>query len=217
MPAFVEALVAAAEAELTRFAGRRETAPSVAPILTEYWLAVPDVSAAAARVHIARRTAWSAAFISFLVRQALAESGTAAHFEFSASHSIYAGAAIRNDFDAVPPPAFYGLPPNGAGGEKLRPGDILGYPRTTAIDDYEDALRAARRQPRPDTYPSHFDVVTGISDGEATLIGGNVSQTVKRTTLKLDPDGFAPVRGFRSDMTGAIISGPFICIIRLMT
>jgi hypothetical protein len=214
MPSFAQALIAAAEAEHVRFAGRRETDGTVSDILVAYWMAVPGTSRNRALSHIADRTAWSAAFISFVVRAALADSASPASFAFAASHSVYIGAAIRNDFNAVARPAFLGVPAHGDGAEALRPGDLLGWSRTTAIDDYEDALKAARRHPSPGTYPSHVDVVTRIEDGVATLIGGNVSQTVKQTTLKLSAEGFAPVRGFKFNAAGDIISGPFICLMR---
>jgi hypothetical protein len=216
MPSFAQALVTAAEKELARFGGRHETDTAVQDLLIEYWMAVPGTSKSKALSHIADRTAWSAAFLSFAVRKALTASGSPAVFAFSASHSVYAGAAIRNDFNGVAPPVFLGVPPHGAGGEKPQVGDLIGWSRTTAIDDYEDALKAARHLPKPSTYPSHFDVITKVKDGVATLIGGNVSQTVKQTTVKLSSDGFAPVRGFKFDMAGDIIEGPYICVIRHM-
>ncbi|WP_270938290.1 DUF2272 domain-containing protein [Falsiroseomonas oryzae] len=216
MPSFAHALVSAANAEHQRFGGRHETDPAVRPLLAEYWIEGAGLSRSRADQMIDRREAWSAAFISFVVRRALAASGSRARFVFSASHSVYAGHAILNDFNNVPAPAFHGLPPNGAGAEKPKPGDLLGYTRVAAVGGYEDALRAARAPRGPETYFSHFDVVTASAGGQLTVVGGNVSDTLKAEKVKLDADGFPPRRPFKFSSVGRVVSGPYICLIRHM-
>lgn len=216
MPNFQEAVTAAARRELARFGGLKETSKDARNLLVEYWLAVPGMNEKSALVEIGRRTAWSAAFISFVVRDALQASGSKAFFDRSASHSVYAGAAIRNDFDQVKPPAFLGFPPRGNGAEKPKPGDIIGVTRTRSIDDYEDALKAARAQPKPQTYFSHFDVVVSSNGVQMEVIGGNVSDSVTLKTVQLDKDGFPPIRPFTFDKAGQVLSGPYICLIRHM-
>jgi hypothetical protein len=127
------------------------------------------------------------------------------------------GAAIRNDFNGAPKPAFFGIPATGDGSEPVKPGDIVGCPRTTALDDYEDALRAARAPtPAKRAYPSHFDVVVAVGGGMASLVGGNVSNTVKQVTVTLAPDGRLPVRGFKFNAAGDVTQAPFIALVRLL-
>lgn len=208
---FQSELVTACKAELIRFDGRDETDPTVFDILMEYWMEGAGFSKPAARKAIRKRTAWSAAFISFVVKKALKESRSRAAFAFNGSHSVYIGAAIRNDFNAARPPAFFGVPPRGVGAEKVQVGDIFGATRALSIPDYEAALRAARNK---DTYFSHCDVAIEVGGGTVTSIGGNVSNSVTQRTVALDNDGFLPVRPFKKDDAGQVVSGPFICVIK---
>lgn len=215
MPAFAEAVAAAAQAEFARFAGRDETDPDAIPLLREYWMAGAGLSAASANRMIADREPWSAAFISFVVLKALTESKSRAVFPQSAGHWQYVGAAIRNDFNGAPRPAFFGIPGTSDGSEPVQVGDIVGTPRTTALDDYEDALRKARKvKPDDQSYFSHFDVVVGIEAGKAQVIGGNVSQSVARRPIRLASDGRLPVRGFTFEEDGDIAQAPFIALVR---
>jgi hypothetical protein len=211
MANFQTELVKAAKAELVRFGGQHETDPDVHDILKQYWTEGAGFKSKAAETAIADRTAWSAAFISFLVKQALSASGSAASFAFSASHSVYAGAAIRNMMAEEPPEVFYGFPPDGDGAEMPEVGDIFGSTRVLHIDDFADALDAARKH---DTYFSHFDVVTDITNGTLTSIGGNVSNSVTEKTVTLTTDGFLPKKPFKFDGAGNVVSGPYICIIK---
>ena len=162
MAQFEVEVVRAAKAERERFAGRRETDDTVRDIMIDYWTTGAGRTVTKAKAEIRSRTAWSAAFISFVVRKALAASGSPARFAFSASHSVYAGAAIRNDQSAVTGPAFLGLPPSGAGAEPPMVGDLIGVTRQRDIEDYAEALAAARRE---DTDFSPFDVVVDKTGG----------------------------------------------------
>ncbi|MGO8045242.1 DUF2272 domain-containing protein [Rhizobium johnstonii] len=213
MSDFKSELVRAAQAEKARFGGRDETKEAVKPILTEYWIDGGGRNSRAAEREIRARTAWSAAFISFVVKTALKESESSAAFEFSASHSIYAGAAIRNQLNNVRFPAFYGFPPTGEGAVKPEVGDLIGVTRVKWIDDYADALGAARAG---ETYYSHFDVVIKNDGNTVETIGGNVSNTVGPKTFRLS-NGLLPNLPFRYDSAGRVISGPFICVIKHLT
>ncbi len=210
MADFRSELVAAALAEQSRVARRTETDPAMKPILRDYWMVGAGRGSAAADTEIRKRTAWSAAFISFVVRQALERSGSPARFDFSASHSVYAGGAIRNLLNGAAPPAFLGLPPDGEGAVVPEVGDLIGVTRVANIDDYADAMRAARLG---ETYFSHFDVVVGNDGHTVTTIGGNVSNTVGGKNFRLR-EGILPLLPFRFDSAGSVLSGPFICIIK---
>ena len=210
MADFRTELVAAALAEQARAARRKETDPAMTPLLRDYWMVGAGRSSTAADGEIRKRTAWSAAFISFVVRHALERSGSPAKFDFSASHSVYAGGAIRNQLNGTPAPVFVGLPPDGEGAVAPAVGDIIGVTRVAHIDDYADAMRAARMG---ETYFSHFDVVVGNDGRAVTTIGGNVADTVGGKTFTLR-DGLLPLLPFKFNSAGTVISGPFICVIK---
>lgn len=214
MADFRTEVVKGAKAEMARFGGRKESDPSVHGLLMEYWTVGAERSAASAKKEIRDRTAWSAAFISFVVKGALARSGSPAKFEFSSSHSIYAGAAIRNLLERAPFPAFFGIAPLGIGGGMPELGDIVGVTRTKHLDDYADAVLAARRK---ETYFSHFDIVTERGNGFVKVIGGNVSNSVSEKTFKLDADGFLVNLPFKLDHAGQVLTGPFLCMIKHQT
>jgi hypothetical protein len=120
---------------------------------------------------------WSAAFISFVLHKA-----GASLFPKSAAHSTYilAGLANRmsNRFDA--PVVFFDRdekPP--------RVGDLIGFSRTPSVQSRADIERFLPNK----FFPSHTDLVVDVSPGKLKVIGGNVSQTIKTTTVKADADG----------------------------
>jgi hypothetical protein len=184
--------------------------PAAKPVLREYWMKGTGVSQSTADARIADRIAWSAAFISFVVKQALADSGSAAVFKFNASHSVYVGAAIRNMLEGVARPAFFGHPPTGPGAVPPEVGDLIGTSATQTIAGFSDALKAARRM---ETYFSHFDVVIEVGGGKVKVIGGNVADSVTERTFTLK-NGLLPVQPFKFNPAGQIISGPFICVVK---
>lgn len=210
MAKFTNELFAEAKAELQRFGGRKETDPSVLDVLSDYWMNGAGRSEQAARQEISDHTAWSAAFISFVVKKALTSSGSPAAFRFSARHSDYVGEAILNLLQNQPVPAFVGMPPTGPGAVQPEIGDIIGVTRELSVDDYADALDQARAG---GGYFSHFDIVTGLGAGKLTCIGGNVSDSVGEKTITLNT-GFLPVLPFKFNSSGQVISGPYICVIR---
>jgi hypothetical protein len=120
---------------------------------------------------------WSAAYISFVLHQAGATS-----FPKSAGHFTYilAGLANRmaNRFDA--PVVYFDRD------EKApRVGDLIGFSRTASVTD-----RADIEAHLPDKFfPSHTDLVIDVSPGKIKVIGGNVSQTIKTTTVRADGEG----------------------------
>ena len=71
MTQFTNDLSQGAKAELQRFGEREETDPSVRDVLSDYWMNGAGRSEQAARQEISDSTAWSASFISFVVKKAL--------------------------------------------------------------------------------------------------------------------------------------------------
>lgn len=211
MATFAVELVGAAQTELQRFGGRKETSDEVRDLLIEYWTVGAGRSRSAAAAEIRDRTAWSAAFISFVVRKALAASGSRARFVFSARHSDFAGAAILNLMQNRSAPAFVGLVPTGAGAVAPEVGDLIGVTRERSVDDYADALDQARAG---GGYASHFDVVTEIRGSRLKCIGGNVSDSVTESTVRLTPEGLLPILPFKFNSAGQVLSGPYLCVIK---
>lgn len=154
--------------------------------LRQYWASVgwankPD------KVKV--NEAWSAAFVSHMMKLA----GAGAFFPYSASHSTYIVKSIKNRKNNTG--KFQGFKPHEV---KVEVGDLIGRPRQSGVT-YDTT----------GGYKSHTDIVTEIKDGKAKMIGGNVSNSVAATWVKLDENGkIAP-----SEVTG---KGYFVVIKNLM-
>jgi hypothetical protein len=127
------------------------------------------------------RYAWSAAFISYVMRIA----GAGARFPYAASHSAYINIAARHNPQyaiQAEDPALYAPVP----------GDLICLGRASA--------KAIRFTDLPaGEFPSHCDIVTDVQPGALTVIGGNVQDAVTMkhvpvtdTGMIATPDG-APV------------------------
>jgi hypothetical protein len=169
----VDRLIAAAGKEYKdfRFGKRNETHPDSKPRINAYWQAVP-LSPEPVSV------AWSAVFISFIVRQA----SLTKSFKFSQRHTTYLSDSKKALLNRDMSRAYWAVPLND---RVLEVGDLVGYYRTggdcgSRIRTYDDL---------PGDFCSHSDVVIAIRDGVAFTIGGNVSQTVKVKEVPLTPDG----------------------------
>jgi len=113
---------------------------------------------------------WSAAFISWVMAQAGVPPN---EMPATATHASYLRAAIaaENSHWRAHPPADYAP----------RPGDLI------------CATRAGQKIARFDDVPLgatlHCDIVVNVSPGLLESIGGNVRNSVTKSTRKLDPDG----------------------------
>jgi hypothetical protein len=107
-------------------------------------------------------SAWSAAFISYMVHLA----GAGETFRYSCRHSEYVHRAINARLSEGGP--FVGYRPQEV---SIEPGDIVGMNRSDRAEiDYEWAARE-------DRYPSHCDIVVDVAPDAITTIGGNVDPT----------------------------------------
>jgi hypothetical protein len=111
--------------------------------------------------------AWSAAFISYVMKM----SGAGDKFKYSNSHSVYIRDAIKNRKQNNDNP-FKGYKPNEV---EVAKGDLVCYARQGGVG--YDTTGA---------YKSHCDLVVDVKKGEATTIGGNVSNSVSKTIVPLD-------------------------------
>jgi spore germination cell wall hydrolase CwlJ-like protein len=124
---------------------------------------------------------WSAVAISYMIKQAGIEKE---QFTFAQAHSVYIREAIKACKDKNKDKAFWGFRID-APEAILAPGDIVGAGRSEGMTfDQAQALFN-----KTVDYESHSDIVVEVRDGEADLIGGNVSDSVTMKTLKLDAKG----------------------------
>jgi hypothetical protein len=146
----------------------KEGDPSTMERLREYWREGAGVKNWSDRQMTDE--AWSAAFISYVMKK----SGAGSDWKYSPSHSTYITDSIKNRKLNNDKP-FKGYKPEEV---KVEVGDIVGFPRQSGIT-YDTT----------GNYKSHTDIVVNIKDGYAETIGGNVSNSVTMTKVPLTPDG----------------------------
>ena len=216
-----QTIAATARTELARWRAPNgqqflESHPSRLPVLREYWAAVPVGDPMAKAVLSATDRpggAWSAAFISFVMRRAgvLRDHG----FQFSSSHITFIVGALRNreasrrdrpfwlvdsveiQREATPEPGDLLCFNRCADG---RPQDICdGQPGTVLTTNTYERLRndfwGANRNAIP-SGSSHSAIVVGTTQvgGQRFVetIGGNESQSVRLRRIPIDQNGGIP-------------------------
>lgn len=117
------------------------------------------------------RYAWSAAFISYVMRIA----GAGDRFPYSPSHAVYvnAAAAVRSPVLRAEPPESY--PP--------KPGDLICRGRYRAAD------LTFRELPTSYVWPGHCGIVVSVGAGTLDIIGGNVEDAVRLTHIPITERG----------------------------
>ena len=174
---------------------RKEGDPVVLEMLTKYWrdgAGDPNPEARAKdSAADAENSPWSAAFVSWVMRNAGVPSN--AGFDFSSLHMTYIVGALRNRERGQRdrPFWFYGI-------DEIvpQPGDVLCKNRGGAIYTY-DGLKKKYFDGGNDTVApsgkSHSDVAIGYAErGDRRflqVVGGNVSNTVGTTEYEVDEDG----------------------------
>ncbi|HEX8503425.1 MAG TPA: DUF2272 domain-containing protein [Pyrinomonadaceae bacterium] len=137
--------------------------------------------------------AWSAVFVSWCIKKAGA---TKQEFEFSMAHSVFVHKAIQNAINGAG--VFQGFDITA---QKPDVGDIIQNNRGGTHHDFAFARTHKN-------YNSHSVIVieTGTdSQGRfAFCVGGNESDSVRRTTVRLNAQGFIKPR----------TDNPFICIVK---
>jgi len=112
-------------------------------------------------------TAWSAAFMSYVVRKG----GAGEDFKYSSSHSKYIRDSIKNRKENNKNP-FKGYRLDE---KKIELGDLICYSRESSTDLYN----------RTSSYMSHCDIVTKIDKKYVEVIGGNVSNGVTKKSVPI--------------------------------
>ena len=182
---FAKKLARIADDLHTRFHMQNEAEPALAKQIRKFWeeigLAFPGVS-----------TPWSAVFVSSCVKQAGA---TKAEFTFAAAHAQFAFQAIHNETKQSG--VFRGreLASHAPG-----VGDIIQNNRGGNGFDYAFAKTHK-------SYLSHSAIVietgTDTAGRYALTIGGNESDSIRRTVVRLTPQGLIKQRP----------ANPYICVI----
>jgi hypothetical protein len=122
---------------------------------------------------------WSAAFISYIMNV----SGAGNTFKYSGRHAVYIVASVKNR--NTPNYPFRGYPIN-----EMRPevGDLICAPRGANKRDltYGKIVETG-------DFQSHCDIVVAKNSSTVEAIGGNVGDTVAKTIVALDANGFLKV------------------------
>jgi hypothetical protein len=170
-----EALVAAAIRQWLRFekGQGRETAEPFFRFVGEMWQAIGQ-SLDGRDTDVP----WSAAAISFMVRDAARDFPAYASFRFAAAHSRYIHQSIvrRRQSDTSAP--FWGHELHEA---LPQIGDIVARWRETPRD-FADAEAS-------DSFKSHTDIIVSISPDFVLALGGNVGNSVRLTRYDKRPSG----------------------------
>ena len=138
---------------------------------------------------------WSAVFVSWCVKEAGA---TDAEFKFSKRHSEFVHKAIQDASNGTG--VFHGLE---ISAHAPNVGDIIQLNRGNARFTFAYATSNSR-------YKSHSVIVVQSGQDEmgrfALCIGGNEGDAIRRTKVRLTPQGFVQQRG----------RNPFICVIKTL-
>ncbi len=158
------------------------------PRVLAYWRAVPDEDGAIARNRTRYRAgspalwsepAWSAAFISYVLRAAGVD---AREFPPTAAHAFYIDALIA---DAARFPAAAPFIPHDPAAHAPREGDLVCADRSAAPLPHWHARIAEQGRFRP----MHCDIVIHTRRGYVEAIGGNVRDAVTLTRFPTDASG----------------------------
>jgi hypothetical protein len=120
--------------------------------------------------------AWSAAFVSYVMRTA----GAGARFPYSASHSDYIDSARQQALGRTSGWLISAERPEAYAPQA---GDVICLARGSARDLRYDDLPAGH-------FPAHCDIVVDASaPGQITVVGGNVDDAVTLKHVPVTPDG----------------------------
>jgi hypothetical protein len=171
LSSFVTTLKSIAEGEYKFWNGAKEGDKRTLDRLRQYW----KEGAGVMNWDDKKMTneAWSAAFISYIMKKA----GAGKDWKYSASHSTYINDSIKNRKDNNDKP-FKAFKPNEV---KVAVGDLVSYPRGGSVT-YDTANKIG-------SYASHTDLVVNIKNGIAETLGGNISNSVSITKVPLTADG----------------------------
>ncbi|WP_137126752.1 DUF2272 domain-containing protein [Roseomonas sp. HF4] len=194
-PAARERMLRIATAEWEEWGRQTAEAPAAGetdsanfPRVLAYWRAVPEGTGPIARNRarfrqgdpdLWREPAWSAAFISFVLRAAGVD---AREFPPSAAHAFYLDALVA---DAARFPATAPFLPHDPGARAPRVGDLVCADRSAApLASWRDRAADGGR-----FRPMHCDIVLRVASGHVDAVGGNVRDAVTLSRFAADAAG----------------------------
>ena len=186
---FARALAGIAEEQHTKFRFMNEADPLLCKQIKKYWddLRLGFTSCVT--------VPWSAVFVSWCVKQAGA---TASEFKFAAAHSVFVHAAIQNAINGTG--VFQGFD---IAAQPPQVGDIIQNNRGGTTHNF--AFARANKN-----YTSHSAIVAEIghdsTSGFALTIGGNESDSIRQTVIRLNAQGFIKQRP----------NNPYICVVKTL-
>ena len=148
------------------------------------WTGKHDEDGRVFSVPVNGQYAWSAAFISYVMRIA----GAGPDFPYAADHATYINYAARAAQGEVPNPLLIAEDP---ATYAPRLGDLVCFPRGAARN------MTFRNLPAPYTFPAHCSIVVGGGVEAVSVIGGNVDDAVTLEHLHTNDSG--ELRGNRED------------------
>lgn len=154
----------------------KEGDPAIRNVLADYWKSGAGYMPTGS--NWMGDNPWSAAFISWVVKRA----GGGSNFKYSAGHSYYTVAAKQNRLAGNSNP-FKAYRISEA---TPRVGDIVCLDRGSGAT--YDSIREGMA--------THCDIVVEVQPGKLTTIGGNLSDTVRTTTVTTDANGRINQRGY---------------------
>jgi peptidoglycan hydrolase-like protein with peptidoglycan-binding domain len=150
----------------------KEWQPAAKPILTEYYKV--GLGWSLPKDYVTK--AWSAVFISYVMRKA----GAGNLFDYFSAHRKYVATAYQNRLSNNTGNPFWAYKP-----DEVAPqlGDLIcnwrGKFSDTTIENVNDKKERF----------THCDIVVDVQPGKLTAIGGNVPSNVDRKTIYTLPDG----------------------------
>ncbi|WP_199512595.1 DUF2272 domain-containing protein [Nucisporomicrobium flavum] len=174
---------------------RMEWEPAAQSRLAGYWRATPGTALTGVAVW---QTAWSAAFISYVLRAA----GAGSAFRYSRAHLVYVHDAIRNAVHRPDRP-IQAFPVTQV---TPRAGDLVCNWRSGRPLSY--AALAAMSVP-PAAHPLHCDVVVRVGTDEIDVVGGNKGAgTVGWERHRLSGGRLLPLSGSGRGWLAVVRIGP---------
>ena len=125
------------------------------------------------RITNTRAVGWSGAFISYVMKAA----GADRRFPYSGTHVTYIARAIRNRKEGRTDASIVGYRPREYA---PRPGDMICNSLTSGVD-YDNIQRR---------YSAHCDIVVARGFRRVDVIGGNLTNSVRKRSLLTDENGF---------------------------
>jgi hypothetical protein len=175
------ASLAKAQRALWRNGAAKETDPSMHDTLKGYWMTVLTPDDAETAIRSVPPWPWSAAFISWVVRNG----GGGSSFTYATAHRVYTAAAkqARQQGDTSKFWAYRATEPQSS----PRVGDIIVKDRGPTIGTCGGATYD--NIDNGNSWDSHGDLVVDVTGNTVSAIGGNLGDTVGLTPYTLDSSG----------------------------